>query len=286
MAAAGTVAVRSIDQFAWRPAVPPVKANLTARSILLAAAKESSMTSFSPPDPSSFVYTKFVQTNRGLSMGGTEMWLSADGSKDGVAGQTVDLTQLAAQLKEAGQPLPEPMTGSVREERFTAFPLRRCASADRPASGDCAPPGYVAQAPTDAASMRAYLFRGQNGRRTGGQVAWSRAFGLLPPRLLAPESRTALFQTLADMPGMTVEQNVTMPALPKRWGVAVVSAGAEVASMAILGTGLVADAGLRPDGTRAGAASPQKVMGDMGSSISYGMFTPWSPELISQLTAR
>jgi hypothetical protein len=280
------------------------------------------MTSFSPPDPSSFVYTELVQTNRGGFAGNTtELWLSADGSKDSAAGQTVDMAQMIKQLKASNVPaqsLPDSMSG----KHFFQSAIKRCVSPGHPESGECAPPGYVADAPTDAAGMRAYLFPVRDGKRVGKREAWTRAFNLLPPRLLAPAAKTALFETLAGIPGLTVQHDVTLTALPDRRGVAVVAptltdglsmslvfdadshgyigcrlittralsarngqpaipAGAEVASQTVLRSAVVADAGLRPDGTRPQAVSPSQTMGNASDVIAYEMFTPWTAELAS-----
>jgi hypothetical protein len=81
-------------------------------------------------------------------------------------------------------------------------------------------PWYIADLPTTADAMLAYLYKLSAGRygqketpaekgTVKEQMVWKHAQGLIADRYMRPESRAALFEALAKVPGAKVEPGVT-----------------------------------------------------------------------------
>lgn len=156
--------------------VAPAKAS--AAAVLEDAAAAQRALPSTPPRPDQFIYTK-TQNGDG-SVG--EAWLSADGTRDGlvVGGGRRDVIPGCrdgqAQVYKGGEPMPgvlEPCT-----------PL----------------PAYRTDLPTDKAGMREYL--DQNPTRAGKEI-----YHLVEGTYVPPAAMAAIFEVMADFPGLTVTEN-------------------------------------------------------------------------------
>lgn len=150
-----------------------------------------------PPRPDQFVYTK-SQTADGLR----ETWLSADGTHDGLIKQEREL--------ESGEVV------------LDSIPMPGCRDGQRKVSkGDedtgltepCTPdPAYRADLPTDAAGMRKYLGQASDAKPDDPQdpkdldtlihFAFTETY-------VSPQTLAALFEVMADFPGLTVDEHAT-----------------------------------------------------------------------------
>jgi hypothetical protein len=138
-----------------------------------------------PPRPDQFIYTKTQRTYSTVR----EAWLSADGTHDGLISQEGDEI-----------PLPGCRDGQMAMVK-----------GEEPMPGmfePCTPtPAYRTDLPTDVAGMRAYLSQDTGGKPgqeedVSGLIHYAFAETYVPPASLA-----ALFETIADFPGLTVEEN-------------------------------------------------------------------------------
>jgi hypothetical protein len=136
-----------------------------------------------PPRPDQFVYTK-TQTGSGQVR---EVWLSVDGTRDGI-------------VRQYGGDIPLP--GCVDGQAAVI-------KGDEPIPGAFEPctasPAYRADLPTDAAGMRAYL------ESLGGEDNIN-SFGknihyLFAETYVSPQSQAALFDMIATVDGLEVVQD-------------------------------------------------------------------------------
>jgi len=139
-----------------------------------------------PPRPDQFVYTRTHRIEESVR----EAWLSADGTHDGM-------------IRQEGEDIPLP---GCRDGESQVF------KGTEPLPGlfePCAPsPAYRADLPTDVAGMRAYLSQDTGGdpdleENVSGLIRLTFAETYVPPASLA-----ALFEAMADFPGLTVVDDV------------------------------------------------------------------------------
>ncbi|OLF15959.1 CU044_5270 family protein [Actinophytocola xanthii] len=139
-----------------------------------------------PPRPEQFVYTRTRQGDGSVR----ESWFSADGTHDGL-------------IRQDGLRIPMP---GCRDGRRAVMR----GEVDTTRTEPCTPePADRSDLPTDAAGMREYLSRAEL-EPERGEIDFDVLvhFGLtekyLPPRALA-----ALFEVMADFPGLTIDENAT-----------------------------------------------------------------------------
>lgn len=164
--------------------VAPPKAS-AAETILHQAAEAVRTLPDTPPRPDQFIYTKTDRTYSTVR----EAWLSADGTHDGLISQEGQAT-----------PLPGCRGG-----------LRAVVKGPDPLPGlfePCTPsPAYRTDLPTDVAGMREYLSQDTGGKPgqeedVSGLIHFAFAETYTPPAALA-----ALFEAIADFPGLTIDEN-------------------------------------------------------------------------------
>jgi hypothetical protein len=135
-----------------------------------------------PPRPDQFVYTRTHGTHGSVR----EAWLSADGTHDG-------------RISQAGMDIP---LAGCRDGRRVIF------KGTEPLPGQfesCTPdPAYRSDLPTDAEGMREYLSQDTGGdpdlpENVSGLIRYTFGETYVPPASLA-----ALFEAMADVPGLTV----------------------------------------------------------------------------------
>ncbi len=138
-----------------------------------------------PPRADQFVYTKTHRTHGSVR----EAWLSADGTHDG-------------QISQEGEDIP---LAGCRDGRMAVI------KGTEPLPGrfePCTPsPAYRSDLPTDAEGMREYLSQDTGGdpgepEDVSGLIRFTFGETYVPPASLA-----ALFEAIADFPGLTVVDN-------------------------------------------------------------------------------
>lgn len=188
-------AITAVVSFGVLDPVGVAPPDADAAELLHQAADAARKLPATPPRPDQFVYTR-SQTADGLR----EAWLSADGTHDGLIKQEREL--------ESGTVVWDsiPMPGCRDGQRKVLE-----GDQDTGTTEPCTPdPAYRADLPTDAAGMRTYL--GQAGNAddptnlkdldTLIHFAFTETF--VPPQTLA-----ALFEVMADFPGLTIDANAT-----------------------------------------------------------------------------
>ena len=157
----------------------------SAAEILHQAAEAVRTLPDTPPRPDQFIYTRTEYSQADPANSLRETWLSADGTHDSLVAQGGDTIPIpgcrdgqAAVVK--GE---EPIPGAFEP---------------------CTPnPAFRTDLPTDAAGMREYL----SSDAAGANVAKSIHF-VVAETYVPPASVAALFEAIADFPGLTVEDDV------------------------------------------------------------------------------
>jgi|tagenome__1003787_1003787.scaffolds.fasta_scaffold20969750_3 hypothetical protein len=144
-----------------------------------------------PPRPDQFVYTK-SQTADGLR----ETWLSADGTHDGLIEQEREL--------ESGEVVLDsiPMPGCRHRQR-KVLKGDQDTGLTEPCTPDAA---YRADLPTDAAGMRKYLGQAADAKPKDLDTLVHFAF---TETYVSPQTMVALFEVMADFPGLTIDEDAT-----------------------------------------------------------------------------
>jgi hypothetical protein len=191
-AAVTVVAVRADKTDA--PAPPATAASapapLDAAHVLRLAADEARSEPVLHPRGSQFVYVKSQVSYAGVDLGSAgpatyhppapktrQVWLSVDGSRTGLVRE-----RFVQPGEHPGIPLNNlPIDGSL--------------------------PGYVRDLPTDAQTMRAYLYRQSAGRNSPDARAFTFVGDLLREKYVPPASLAAVFEAAATIPGTTVLKN-------------------------------------------------------------------------------
>ena len=155
----------------------------SAAEILHQAAEAQRTLPDTPPRPDQFIYTKTEYSQADPVNALRESWLSADGTHDSLVSQ-------------GGEQIPIP---GCRDGQAAVV------KGEEPLPGvfePCTPsPAYRTTLPTDAAGMREYL-----NATPGGNVGKEIHF-LVAETYVPPASVAALFEAIADFPGLTVEEN-------------------------------------------------------------------------------
>lgn len=162
--------------------VPPAKT--VAAEILYDAAAVARKLPDTPPRPDQFVYTR-TQGPNGYER---EAWLSADGTHDGLVMQMGDTIPLPG-CRDGQSPVykgPNPIPGMFEP---------------------CVPyAAYDPDLPTDAAAMREYLMA-LPGSKDRTNSLGKNILELVGEKYVGPASLAALFEAVADLDGLTVEEN-------------------------------------------------------------------------------
>jgi hypothetical protein len=165
--------------------VAPAKAS--AAEVLHQAAEATRQLPDSPPRPDQFIYTRSQNGDGSIR----EAWLSADGTRDGLIAQQGDRI-----------PLPGCRDGQA--------PVIKGTEALPGMFEPCTPtPAYQQDLPTTAAGMREFL-----SQDTGGEPGQPEAVDKLIHDAFAetytpPAALAALFEAIADFPGLTLDENAT-----------------------------------------------------------------------------
>ncbi|HET9139436.1 CU044_5270 family protein [Actinophytocola sp.] len=188
----GVIALGGLEQVGVGPAPA------SAAEILHRAADATRALPDTPPRPDQFVYTRTHYGDGSIR----EDWRSADGTRDGLIVE-----------RDERIPLPGCRDGQAQVIKGT-----------QPVPGvvePCQPdPAYRADLPTDAAGMREYL------TNAGGKPGDINGFGknilfLFGTSYVAPPSRAAVFDLVAEVDGLEVVENVTdragRPGVGVRW---------------------------------------------------------------------
>jgi hypothetical protein len=162
--------------------VAPPKAS--AAEILHEAAAAARKLPDTPARPDQFIYTK-TQNGDGSVR---EAWLSADGTHDGL-------------IKQQGENIPLPGCRDGRSQGYKG---------DKPVAGgfqECVPtPAYLPDLPTDAAGMREYLMNMPGSKDRTNSLAKNILF-LVGENYVSPASLAALFETVAQLDGLTIVEH-------------------------------------------------------------------------------
>jgi hypothetical protein len=137
------------------------------------------------PRPDQFVYTRTV----GSGPGGSELWLSVDGTRDGVIRNTTE-------TGEHSIPLPGCVDGRqvvVKGDEVLPGVFDTCEPT----------PAYPADAPTDVDGMLAYLDR-IAGEGASVNVRGKTVMHLISDAYMRPAARAALWEAAARIPGLSV----------------------------------------------------------------------------------
>ncbi|MFZ0158533.1 MAG: CU044_5270 family protein [Kineosporiaceae bacterium] len=173
---------------------------LDARQILLAAAEtaRSEAKSEKAPDPNAFVYIRLARVGKidepsrntvDSFETSYEAWRSVNGRRDGAFSMGSTSAGGFLQLMK-GCPAP-------------AGPKPHGDSKDHSTTCDTFP-GYVSDVPSDPKGALAYLHKDERlGREVGDDMAFQNAEMLLMNYLLPAESRAAIFEALAMIPGVS-----------------------------------------------------------------------------------
>lgn len=158
-------------------------ANAEAAQVLQNAADAALKLPDTPPRPDQFVY---VRTE--TPTGPREAWLSADGTRESVYTQ------------DGENPGTAPACEGSTYQDSAATPEE---------TGDCTPePGYNPALPTDADAMLEHLKNPENAKDPNVVASIRR---ILTESYVRPESRAALFEAAAKVPGITVVPDAKDP---------------------------------------------------------------------------
>ncbi|MCE6994675.1 CU044_5270 family protein [Saccharothrix sp. S26] len=164
----------------------PVEPVTDAVRLLTFAAETARADPSAPPRPDQFVYT------RSTAPGGAEreIWLSVDGTRDGV-------------LKNPEPPEPIRLAGCVNGQR-DVFKDPAVVLGTEP----CDPrPAYRSDLPTDVDAMLAYLDANASGAPGSVNARGKDILSLINEYLLPPLSRAALYEAATRIPGLSVVQD-------------------------------------------------------------------------------
>jgi hypothetical protein len=163
--------------------VAPPKASAT--EILHQAADAARQQPAVPPRPDQFVYSRSQNSDGSVR----EAWLSADGTHDGL-------------IVQQGERIPLP---GCRDGKMAVI------KGIEPIPGmfePCTPrPSSLTDLPTDAAGMREYLKQAGGDPEDTNSVNKNIMF--VAETYVSPESLAALFEAMADLPGLTVDEHAT-----------------------------------------------------------------------------
>jgi hypothetical protein len=175
----GVVALGGLEQVG----VAPPKANAAAE-VLHQAADAARAQPFTPPRPDQFLYTKVQGSDGSVA----EFWHSVDGTHDGL-------------ISRLGETFPTPGCKDGQAAGYNEY-------GEPAAPSPCVPlPAYLSDVPTDPAKMQAYL-EGLGGA-PGINSLGKNILYLAQDHYVSPEALAALFESLASIPGLTVDENVT-----------------------------------------------------------------------------
>lgn len=159
-------------------------ASASAADILHEAAAAARTLPDEPPRGDQFVYTK-TQNGDGTVR---EAWLSADGTHDGL-------------IKQYGEDIPLPGCRDGHAQTYKG---------DQPLPGRfdvCQPrPAYDPGLPTDAAAMRDYLMAMDGSKERTNSLGKNILF-VVGENYVSPASLAALFDAVAQLDGLTVEED-------------------------------------------------------------------------------
>jgi hypothetical protein len=150
-----------------------------------------------PPRPGQFVYTRSQTAD-----GARETWLSADGTHDGLIKQEREL--------ESGEVVWDsiPMPGCRHGQR-KVFKGDEDTGLTEPCTPDAA---YRADLPTDAAGMRKYLSQAGDAKpddHTNPKDLDTLIHFAFTETYVSPQTLAALFEVMADFPGLTIDEDAT-----------------------------------------------------------------------------
>lgn len=158
-------------------------ANAAAAQVLHSAAAAALTVPDIQPRADQFVYQKEAN--------GGETWKSVDGTRDGLLGGPGGGTVLSG----------------CRDGRRASMKGNQVTGTE-----SCTPdPAYLADLPTDADAMLAYLDRNAGGRPGDTNAMGKSILFVLDGHYLRPRSRAALFDAAARIPGLRVITGVTDP---------------------------------------------------------------------------
>jgi hypothetical protein len=179
-------------------------AQAQAAEILQAAAAQASHQADLPVRPEQFIRVESIATVREVGQATGEssveqmnrmVWLSADGTHDGMIRETARSGGRSRDIV-----LPGCVNGAVTQSKGGVT-----------ATSPCTPtPGFVADLPTDADTMLAYLYRGADDTKNPrDQEAFSAGADLIREAYLRPAALSALFAALARIPGVAIVGDIT-----------------------------------------------------------------------------
>lgn len=175
----GVVALGGLEQVG----VAPPKANAAAE-VLHQAADAARAQPFTPPRPDQFLYVKVQEKDGSVA----EFWHSVDGTHDGL-------------ISQRGETYPTPGCKDGQSAGYNEY-------GEPAAPSPCVPlPAYLADAPTDPAKMPAYL-EGLGGDPSVNSLGKNILY-LAQDHYVSPQALAALYESVANIPGLTVEENVT-----------------------------------------------------------------------------
>lgn len=208
LAAALTVGVLATQVVSFGERTPVSTASAAER-ILAGAADQARRQPTLPVRGDQFIYVESRTATMSVDEGGSgratisparrQVWLSADGTRDGLLRQQAD--------PGSGRPddvvLPGCQDGTSTQTKY-----------GRTAQVECKPtPAHHADLPRDADGMLAYLYRRADGTKNPrDQQAFTAAGDLIREAYLSPASLAAVFETVARIPGVRVVGDVTDPA--------------------------------------------------------------------------
>jgi len=174
----------------------PPSAQGEAVEVLRLAADATRALPDTPPRPDQFVYTK-TQDGRG---GIREVWLSSDGTRDGL-------------IEQGGTTMPLPAC------RDGEAPVVKGADVVPGATEPCDPhPAYQPDLPTDGAAMADYL-RARNEGNLNSMAKY--VYGMVAESYVRPAVLAAVFEAVTRIDGLTVVEGVEdaagRPGVGVRW---------------------------------------------------------------------
>ncbi|GAA2854104.1 hypothetical protein GCM10010517_12110 [Streptosporangium fragile] len=187
-------------------AMPEIAA-VSASEVLDRAARAAAKTDLDPRDDqfvkveSETMYGAFGEDDdrnetRYLYRTRRAIWLSADGTKNGVL--RVEYLEPRAY---PGWPIPE---AAYEQTGVATMPLVSCKTTPEYARTDYA---ALKKLPTDAEGMRAHLYTGERGGNSRDEAAFTAAGHMLRETYLPPAQRAALFKAVGTIPGVDVSEN-------------------------------------------------------------------------------
>jgi len=202
LAAVVTAVVLALQVVPFGSQGPAARAE--AADILHAAAVQASHQTDLRVRPEQFIWVESIATVRATNEATREsavesvrrtVWLSADGTKDGLIRQESRPGGTASDIV-----VPGCKDGVMTQSKGSDTGTSSC----KPS------PAYVADLPTDADTMLNYLYHNVDGTKNPrDQEAFSTAANLIREAYLRPASLSALFTAVAKIPGVTVVGDVT-----------------------------------------------------------------------------